>query len=208
MRLHLIRSLALLFCLGSAARADIEYQFAVDTSSISGTSGSLDLQFNPGPLTSQAASLQILNFTSDGTPAGGPSETGDVSGGPLPAALTFDNGTAFNDYFEGFTFGSSINFEVRLFGPAVNSPDGTSASGSTFGFSMFSDAAGTIPALTTDVIDGFGATVGVNPDGTATVTSFSPQTSVAPVSAVPEPSNMLLVGIAGILIRVLRPAKT
>ena len=121
---------------------------------ISGTAGSLDFNFNPGPLVTQSASLQILNFTSDGTLAGSPALTGDVAGA-LPATLTFDNGTGFNDYFEGFTYGSTLSFHVSLYGPALSSPDGMSTSGSTFAFSMFSDAAGTIPALTTDTTEGF-----------------------------------------------------
>src|SRR5262249_51862810 len=129
------------------ASADpITYDVSVDTSAISGTAGSLDFEFNPGPLVTQAASLQILNFSSDGTLAGSPALTGDVSGA-LPGTVTFDNGTAFNDYFEGFTYGSTLSFQVSLFGPALSSPDGTSTSGSSFAFSMFSDAAGTIPAL-------------------------------------------------------------
>jgi hypothetical protein len=45
------------------------------TSSISGTAGSLDFQFNPGPLVTQAASLQVLDFMTDGSLAGGPSPT-------------------------------------------------------------------------------------------------------------------------------------
>jgi hypothetical protein len=179
----------------AAARADIVYQINVNTSSISGTAGSLDFNFNPGLLVTQAASLNILNFASGGTLGGGPSVIGDVSGGALPATLTFDNGTPFNDYFEGFTFGSSLMFDVRLYGPAVNSPDGTSTSGSTFAFSTFSDAAGTIPTLTSDLTDGFAATIDVNLDGTATVTNFSPQTAIgSPVSEVPEPSSLLLLG--------------
>src|SRR5579862_3780409 len=153
----------------SFAEADIMYHGNVDTSSISGTAGSLDFQFNPGPLLSQSASLQILNFVSDGTLAGGASLTGNVSGA-LPGTVTFDNGAGFNDYFEGFMFGSNIIFDVRLYGPGVNSPDGTSTSGSTFAFSMFSDPAGTIPVLTNDLTDGFVLTADVNLDGSVTVT--------------------------------------
>ena len=145
----------------------------------------------------QAASLQILDFTSDGTLAGGPTLTGDVVGA-LPATLTFDNGTGFNDYFEGFTFGSTLSFQVSLYGPALSSPDGTSTSGSTFAFSMFSDAAGTMPALTTDTTDGFAFTIDVNLDGTTTVTNFSAQTTVEPATtpAVPEPGTLPLMAAA------------
>jgi hypothetical protein len=188
-----------LFCSASIASADpVAYDVAVDTSSISGTVGSLDFEFNPGPLVTQAASLQILNFTSNGTLAGSPVLTGDVAG-TLPATLTFDNGTAFNDYFEGSTYGSTLSFQVSLFGPALSSPDGTSTSGSTFAFSMFSDAAGTMPTLTTNTTEGFAFTIDVNLDGTTTVTNFSLQTTVVPATAppaIPEPSSLPIIAAA------------
>jgi hypothetical protein len=79
---------ALLACLAGVVSADtITYGVTVNTSSISGTAGSLDFQFNPGPLVTQAASLQILSFASNGSLAGSPSLTGDVTGGPMPATL-------------------------------------------------------------------------------------------------------------------------
>jgi hypothetical protein len=79
----------------------------VDSSSISGTAaGSLDFEFNPGPLVTQSASAQILDFSSNGMLAGGPMLTGDVVG-TLPATVTFDNGTAFNDYFGGSASGGN-----------------------------------------------------------------------------------------------------
>jgi hypothetical protein len=185
-------------CIASmASAAPITYDVTVDTSSISGTAGSVDFQFDPGPLVSQAASLQILNFTSNGTLAGGPTLTGHVAGA-LPATLTFDNGTGFNDYFGGFTYGSTLLFQVSLYGPALSSPNGTATSGSTFAFSMFSDAAGTMPTLTTDTINGFAFTADVNLDGTTTVTNFSAQTSVVPATvAVPAP--LIGVGIPSAL---------
>jgi hypothetical protein len=176
--------------------APITYDVTVDSPSISGIVGSLDFNFNPGPLITQSASLQILNFTSDGALTGSPAVTGDVSGA-LPATLTFDNGTGFNDYFQGFTFGSTLSFQVSLFGPALSSPDGVSTSGSTFAFSMFSDTAGTIPALTGHTTDGFAFTVDVNLDGTTTVTNFSTQTTVVPAPPpVPEPGTLPLMAAA------------
>jgi PEP-CTERM motif len=190
--------IASFLCFASiASAAPITYDATVDTSSISGTAGSLDFNFNPGPLVTQPASLQILDFTSNGVLAGSPMLTGDVAGA-LPATLTFDNGAGFNDYFDGFTFGSTLSFQVSLYGPALSSPDGVSTSGSAFAFSMFSDAAGTIPALTTDTTDGFAFTVDVNLDGTTTVANFSTQTTVVPATpAVPEPGTLPLMA-AGI----------
>ncbi len=175
---------ALMFCLPWVAFGNpITYDLSVDTSSITGTIGSLDLNFNPGPLVTQSASLQILNFTSNGLLAGGTTLTGDVAG-VLPATLTFDNGTGFNDYFEGFTFGSTLSFQVSLYGPALSSPDGTSTSGSTFAFSMFSDADGTIPTLTSDTTNGFAATIDVNLDGSTSMESF-----IQGQTIVPEPTS-------------------
>jgi hypothetical protein len=195
------------FCSASiASAAPITYDVTVDSSSISGTAGSFDFEFNPGPLVTQAASAQILNFTSNGTLAGSPVLTGDVAGS-LPGTVTFDNGTAFNDYFEGFTYGSTLSFQVSLFGPALSSPDGTSTSGSTFAFSMFSDAAGTMPVLTNDTVDGFAFTIDVNLDGSTTVANSSAQTTVTPATtpSVPEPGTLTLLGTvlvcAGVLLR-------
>ena len=193
-----------LCCTAGAFAGPITYGVIVDTSSISSTAGSLDFNFNPGPLVSQAATLQILGFSSDGALAGSPTLTGDVAGA-LPGLLTFDNGTGFNDYFEGFTFGSTLSFQVSLDGAALNSPDGTSSSGSTFAFSMFSDADGTVPVMTSDTTNGFAFTVDVNLDGTTSVTNFSTRTGVSPLtSAVPEPGGYALFGTVIVLLGALR----
>jgi len=200
MRQHSSLLVTSLLCFGSLATAGpITYDVTVSTSSISGTPGSLDFNFNPGPLVTQSASLQILNFTSNGTLAGSPSLTGDVAGA-LPATLTFDNGTGFNDYFEGFTYGTTLTFHVSLSGPALSAPDGVSTSGSAFAFSMFSDSAGTVPALTTDTTDGFAFTVDVNLNGTTTVTNYSAQTTIVAAggsTVAPEPRSLALMPLAG-----------
>lgn len=195
----------LFFCTGPAFAGVITYDVTVDTSSLLGTTGSIDFNFNPGSLVTQAASLQILDFSSDGTLAGSPALTGDVSGA-LPGTLTFDNATAFNDYFEGFTYGNVLSFGVSLYGPALASPGGAT-SGSAFAFSMYSDAQGTVPALTTDTTDGFAFTTDVNLDGTTTVTDFSPQTSIAAQTpTVAEPGTLelaLAAALAGLFFAVL-----
>jgi hypothetical protein len=185
----------------SSALADTLYIVTVDTSTIQGTAGSLDIEFNPGNLgTAQDASLGVLVFASDGTLAGSPQTMGDVTGA-LPGTLTFDNQMAFNDYFEGFTYGTTLTFDVSLSGPAIDSPDGLSTSGSQFVFSMFSDAAGTVPALTTDSTFGIAFTIDVNLDGSTSVTDNSMQTTIAPS---PEPGTLALFGSGIALCAVLR----
>jgi hypothetical protein len=184
-----IASLCLATAVASAS--PITYTVNVDTSSISGDTGSLDFEFNQGGLITQAASLQILGFTTDGMLTGSPALTGDVTGA-LPGTLTFDNGvvnnSGLNDYFEDFTFGSTLSFQVSLYGLALSSPDGVSTSGSAFSFSMFSDSAGTIPALTTDTSYGYATTIDVNLDGTTDLTNYISS------NVIPEPSSFLLLG--------------
>ena len=191
-------------CAPSIASASvITYSVTVNTSSLWGMTGSLDFQFNPGPLATQSASLQVLNFSSNGSLMScvgnvqGFCPTGDVSG-QLPGTLTFDNLSGFNDYFDGFTFVNTLSFNVSLYGPALSAPNGWSTSGSTFAFSMFSDNAGTISALTSDAVNGFAVNIDVNLDGSTTVNNFSSQTTVAPVTSgsTPEPGTLTLIVVA------------
>jgi hypothetical protein len=171
-------------------RADDVYTVTVDTSSINSTAGYLDFQFNPGLFPgSQAATLQIQNFTTDGT-LGTPTPTGDVSGA-LPGTVAFDNLTAFNDYLTTFTFGNSISFTVDLGGPAVSMPDGTSSSSSSFTFFMYDSSFNTLLAGPSSPI-GQALEVDVNLDGTTTSTSYSPQLSASAVTPAPEPGTLLL----------------
>jgi hypothetical protein len=171
----------------------VTFNVTVDTSSLNGQSGYLDSQFNPGGSGAAAATASITGFTSDGAlqpgaPLNGVS--GDVSGA-LPGTLTLNNSTAFNDSFEGFTFGNTVRFALTLSGPAVG---GAGAVGSAFAFSLF-DVTGSIPLLTTDP-NGSVLTINVNADGSTTVQTFpqSPNnpTPVATVSSVPEPSSLAL----------------
>jgi hypothetical protein len=193
---------------GLALASPITYDVTVDTSSLALTPGSLDFQFNPGPLVTQSATLQVLNFASDGAPVVLTTQlTGDVSG-TLAGGLTFGNTTGYNDYFTGFSYGNALSFNVSLDGPALTSPDGSSTSGSSFAFSVFSDAAGINPALTSDP-NGSAFTVDVNLDGTTTLTNFSAAATVVPATAVnpvPEPTSLWLLGsgLAGLVAKFRR----
>jgi hypothetical protein len=195
-RFPLFIGLLLVSLASTASAGPITYSVSIDTSSIFGTAGSLDFNLIPGPLITQSASVQVLSFISDGALAGNcPCGIGDVSG-QLPANVTFDNGAGFNDYFDRFTFGNAISFDVSLDGPALSAPDGTSTSGSKFAFSMFFDPAGTSPVLTSDTTGGFAFTADVNLDGTTTISNYSTATTVSPLNEAPEPNSLLLFGAA------------
>ena len=192
MRKSYLLAVGLLLWTAHAAHADAIYQVAVNTSSIAGTAGSLDFQFSAGSGETQAASARILNFA--GGTLGSASRVGEVTGGPLPSAVTIGNGvqsnSGLNDFFETFTYGSSLTFTLNLSGPAVTAPNGMSTGGSEFFFLMFSDANGVNPVLTTDP-NGVAATVTVNPNGSTSTAAVS-----RAVSFVPEPGSVALVGSA------------
>jgi hypothetical protein len=181
----------------------ITYSVTVNTGAIGGTSGFLDFGFAPGS-GSQAAYATIGSFVSDGSLSGSPQVKGGVSG-VLAGTVTIDNSTQLNDYFQGFDFGTTIQFLLSFAGPALASPNGTSASGSTFGFGMWDDS-GTIPLLTTDQ-SGNTFTVDVNPDGSTTLTTFPAALGAPPVatleSATPEPAPcaLLALGLAVLFAR-------
>jgi hypothetical protein len=188
MRKPYVLVFALLTGAAQAAFAGTMEQLLVNTSSIAGTTGSIDFQFNPGSFTSQAATVLISGFTSTGTyVAGSQSDIGAVTGGPVPFNLTISNTFAGNEDFEDFKFGNSILLTLSFSGPAVTSPSGGSASPTTFYFSTYSDLAGTIPVLTTNS-SGIDAEVIVNNNGT-----LSTLTTTSNANFVPEPSSEWLV---------------
>jgi opacity protein-like surface antigen len=187
--------------LGSLAAADaVSYHVTVNTSSINGQSGYLDFSLLPSAFDSQLATVQVLNFGTDGVVSANPAFlTGDASG-MLPGTISLDNATFFNDYFQDFTFGNSLSFDLLLGGPALESPDGVASGGSTFTFGMFANDQVT-PLLSTSP-NGEALDVNVNLDGTASYTTY-PAAAGQPsaVQVVPEPASLTLLvsGAFGLL---------
>jgi PEP-CTERM motif-containing protein len=186
----------------------ITYAVLVDTSSIAGVSGNVDFQFNPGALITDPAFVTISMFVSDGTLAGVPVRLGDVTG-TLPD-VTIRNTTAFNDYTDGFTFGSFLSFRVRFDGTALTTPSPIATSGSTFAFSLFnSDFSSAL--LTSDAVNGALVQGDVKLDGTVTITNFGTDTTtvveVQSGTPVPEPGTLLLVG-AGLVVIARRSLRS
>lgn len=151
------------------------YLVTVDTTSVTGQQGTIDLQFNAGALTTQNACVTISNFATDGTLGSPSSTTGSVTG-TLATSLTINNGnggcttpttysaSTFNDYSQPITFGNTLSFFVTLAGPGVTNPAGNNngSSGSSLGVDF---TIGGSPALTGDPSN-FAGTITLNPDGT------------------------------------------
>src|SRR5262249_11514597 len=120
-------ALGLVLWLGATpARADyVTYHVKVDTSAVSGKSGSLDFQFNPGqadgPRASSPATATISNFTmNDGklAPMFNPDWLWGKVDGLLPNTLTLSNynhqGLEGSYASQGIMFGSWFSFDLTL----------------------------------------------------------------------------------------------
>ena len=186
-------------CQGTA-RADDVYNIFINTSSEATQYGYIDFQFD-GTFTTQIATAELENFTTDGTLNASDvnnSVSGDVTG-TLPGTVTFDNGTSFNDYFEGITFGNQISFLLDLGGAAINSPNGNGGGAflidfqnSTGSFLFTNDPSGSTASNWTV------AYFDVNPDGSVTVTTppgAGNTASVVSFQVVPEPAPAALLGL-------------
>jgi hypothetical protein len=201
--------------LAGGARADtfaVTYEISVNTSSVEGTDGYLDFQFNPGGgATWDPAIATLFDFESDGNLTGQfmPPELGDVSGA-LPGTVTIDTddvSASVNEDTEGITFGSYFNIFVTLDVPVVSRAADT---GNSFfmnvfdtGFNpLFNDPA--LPALVEIDLDAATGAPAIanNSDGD--------QAIVSPITT-PEPASLLfaVTGLAGMLAgcRIRRKSK-
>ena len=176
----------------------VDYSITLNTSSLGGTSGYLDLQFNPGTIPGTPGAQAITSlFATDGVlqigdPLTGP--IGDVTGS-LPGDLTFLNTTMFNDYFQRITFGNSTTFNVNFGGAFLTASSGNHTA---FSVSLY-DASGLNPLLTTDpsgavlifdLAPGSGGTPG---SGTTTPRIVNPSVVTATaLTAVPLPASAAL----------------
>ena len=178
------------------AKAD-NFEITVNTSSLQGTSGYLDFQFNPGNTPVDSASATIMNFTTDGTLTAALPNIGDVSGA-LPGQVVINNTQVLNEYTQGFTYGTYFDVFVNLTIPAIS---GTATGGSSFTLdvedSNFNSLLGGFPAVEIDLDATTGQpSITNNSGGAATVTNVTP-----------EPSYLFLVGLgfAGLVVARRRP---
>lgn len=189
----------------AAAASSITYTVTADTAGISGQSGYIDLQLEPGPTTTGLVTASVLNFKTNGTLTGSASLTGDVTG-QWPAALSFDNQTVFNDYFQPLDFGTTESFTVTLNGP-------TPLGGGPSAFNIAFYAADGATSLLTVSPDGDAGQIVVNADGTTAATTFASgpnagsALTITPAvsSSVPEPADSALICLSFAIALALFP---
>ncbi len=135
----------------------VTYHVVVDTTAIAGSTGFLDFQFNAAAVPgSSSADVLLSNLSS-------------VGGGTLPATLDLHNNSPFGETKQGFTFGTSLSFDVTVSGDALSKPDHGSF-GSTFALQLRA-ADGLTAELTTDP-GGSVVRIAIGPDGDTFATTY------------------------------------
>jgi PEP-CTERM motif len=177
------------------------FTISIDVSSIPSTSYDMDFQFDPGQLPGTQLAYAFIPSGCCEVTAGA---TGDASINFLNGGdFSFDNQTPFND-ISGTLYPYApgpLVFDLFLSGPAIDTPNGTSVSGSTFAISMFNTGG---PGITTNP-DDIVALFNINLNGSVTgqtfptadggpsivtITGLTPP----PPPPVPEPGALLLLG--------------
>ena len=201
----MIRRLLLLGFLASAIPASADsFSVAIDTSLISGMTGSLFISYGPGISPFDPATATVAGFT------GGTLGLVLLPGGAgvLPANLALDNSAPVL-YQQAFTYGSQTRFTLSFTGPAISSPNPGAVGGTDFALFLLdgSDA----PLLTDDPNGSiFDASIeaGTGQVSFATFTNDS-NPSVVTVTSTPEPGSLLLLfsGLAGLGLQSQRGRK-
>jgi hypothetical protein len=189
-------ALALALCSAFAA-ADTTVKVSIDTS-LFGASGWLDMQFNPtgvGP--SPVATATLTDFV--GFDAAALVQTAGQVSGSLAAGYVLGNGDTWNDLFHAVQYGSVLSFQVTFSGELAMAPD---AIQSVFSVSAYGADEVTLLGDSTSV-DGALASITWTPasvagqQGSVMTGLYSTTTTV---SAVPEPSSWLMLGIGAMLV--------
>jgi len=179
-----------------ALLADSIYNVTINTSGISSQNGELVFDFTSGGGPSSNI-VSISEFTSDGL-LGATSNTGLITG-TLPGVVMLKDdptNSVFNEYLTGFTFGSSISFQLDA---TTNGP-GASSSPDEFA-AFFLDSSGINSLISSSDPTGADSLLLLDIDGTpggspAVFSVSSPAnvsaTVMAPASTVPEPSSLEL----------------
>ena len=181
---HAARLLAatwMCLCAGAAlAMPAPVHHVDIDTSALGTGTAYLGLDFlSVGGATPASATVERLAGALLGSAVLSGSVTTDPAG-----ALTFTSDAGGGDWYQAIQLGGHFTFDVGF-------RSGAGADGSTFSWSLFDDThyLG---------VDGNLGTIDLHPDAPANqFLSVAPSNAFSTVTAVPEPSTLLLVALAG-----------
>jgi hypothetical protein len=198
MKLGNIRQLFGVLCvcaLGTSAAQAAMYQVSVDTSSLAGSNGYLDLQLNPADVSAPTATAAISNLQGSLTLLAAADVAGGA-GGALPGVVSLNNSSAFNDYFQSVQFGNVFSVILDINGDFLTQP---SLLGTSFALSLYA-ADGINPLLSTDASGALVIFALANQAITFQTFADTNGTHAAQVAPVPLPAGvwLLLSGLLGI----------
>ncbi|MES2159795.1 MAG: NF038129 family PEP-CTERM protein [Pseudomonadota bacterium] len=196
-----LRHAALALALSSIAGLATAQTMHVELNTASlGSSGFLDLQFNPANTPAIFASATISHLSGFGD-LSGVGLTGDVQ--QNAGGFAFGNTKDYNDLFQAMAFGGKVSFDVTFGGLSDPSP---AAIPSKFAVSFYG-------------ADGMTVLGNAEPDGSLMSISWQPTAgagavslaitdqAIANVSAVPEPSAWAMLGAGLALVGFARRRK-
>ena len=191
-------ALALGLTLATGAAKAATYSVNIDTSSIAGTTGSVDFQWNLGAVNS-LLTASVASFSNGSMLTSAPVLLSGAFTGSLASgySLNFDGASAFNYVYQDMTFGSSISFMLTLPDTAPAQSDPTSDSG----FFVAVLDANQASALTTTSADNQALAFTLQASSAPTFEAYTSLATVASVSAVPDPATLALMvsGLIGLI---------
>jgi hypothetical protein len=162
------------------------YHVDVNTAALVGNASgpfSLDFQLNDGSGAGDGNNTATLNHFAfgSGSASGSPTSFGGASGN-LSGAVTLTDTTAFNEFFQGFTAGNTLSFDITL---TLNSDAGPTPD--SFSFGILDNSLYNLP--TTGVGDSFLLVNLGSVPSVSTAASVGPAVAVN-VTPVPEPGSL------------------
>jgi hypothetical protein len=193
----LVVALALAGSFGAALAAPTHH-VNLDTSSLAGTTGYIDLYFSRDG-GAPASTVTLSNFVGGfGAEQG---RTSDVTGA-IPGSVVFGSTDGWNDLFQAVSFGGALGFDVEFGGDFALT---TSSITSLFGVGLLNQDQSAYLGANGDLVQFTLVPMGGQGAAGVSVATFGPIASVAAVSAVPEPSELLLMttglGLVGFMLR-------
>jgi len=193
----LLVALALAGSFGAVLAAPIQH-VNLDTRSLAGSTGYIDLYFSrdAGAPTS---TVTLSNFV--GAFGAEVSRFGGVTGA-IPGSVVFGSIDGWNDLFQAVTFGGALGFDVQFDGDFALA---SSTITSLFGIGLINQDKSAYLGADDDLVQfSLVPMDGQNPAGVS-VAIFGPVAPLASVSAVPEPSDLLLMttglSLVGLMLR-------
>jgi hypothetical protein len=173
------------------------FHVTVDTSALIGNLDdyALDFTLTGGNPLANTVTLSNFTFTGGGAPNSNPAaSTVGLASGTLGTSVTLSDSSVsfFNEFFQGFTVGSTVEFDVNIT-TNINGPTPDSFAFSILDGELFPIATNGGPGDALLTIDINGLNPSVN-----TYASTGLETGGVTVSVVPEPGSAMLLGFGAI----------